>query len=79
MRWWKSPAKSPALNPIEKVWGSMKTFLRDRHKPKNLAELKEGIKLYWKKMTPAVCSRYIDHLEKVLPIVVEVNGEPSGH
>ena len=79
VRWWKSPAESPDLNPIEKVWGSMKTFLHDRHKPKNLGELKEGIKLYWKKMTPEVCSRYIDHLEKVLPIVVEVNREPSGH
>ena len=77
--WWKSPAESPDLNPIEMVWGSMKTFLRDRVKPKNLEELKVGIKEYWGRMTPELCSRYIDYLQKVLPVVLEVSGGPSGH
>ena len=67
INWWKSPAESPGLNPIEKVWGSMKTYLRDKHKPRNLAELKEGIRTYWKKLTPEVCTRYIDHLQKMMP------------
>ena len=31
---------------------------------------------YWKTLTPDVCTRYIDHLQKVLP---DVNGGPSGH
>jgi len=74
INWWKSPAESPDLNPIEKVWGSMKTYLRDKHKPRNLAELKEGIRTYWKKLTPEVCTRYIDHLQKVMPVVVEEKG-----
>ena len=26
IQWWKSPAESPDLNPIELLWGSMKTF-----------------------------------------------------
>ena len=77
--WWKSPAESPDLNPIEKVWGSMKTYLRDKHKPRNLQQLKEGIRTYWSKITPAQCARYIDHLQKVIPIVVEEEGRPSGH
>ena len=50
--WWKTPASSPDLNPIEKVWGSMKTYLRTYVKPKNLQELKDGIKEYWLTLTP---------------------------
>ena len=77
--WWKSPAESPDLNPIEKVWGSMKTYLRDKYKPRTLPQLKEGIRTYWSKLTPEVCARYIDHLQKVMPIVVMEEGRPSGH
>ena len=77
--WWKSPAESPDLNPIEKVWGSMKTYLRDKYKPRNLPQLKEGIKTYWSKLTPEQCAKYIDHLQKVMPIVVQEEGRPSGH
>ena len=77
--WWKSPAESPDLNPIEKVWGSMKTYLTDKHKPRNLEELKERTKDYWKKLTPEVCIWYIDHLQKVMPVVVAEQGAPSGH
>ena len=77
--WWKSPAESPDLNLIEKIWGSMKTFLRDKYKPKNLVELKAGIKAFWKTLTPSVCSRYIDHIQKVMPDVIKEDGGPSGH
>ena len=43
IQWWRSPAESPNLNPIEKVWGLMKCFLRDKFKSKNIAHLKAGI------------------------------------
>ena len=79
MTWCISHADSPDLNPIEKVWGSMKTSLEDRYKPRSLPQLKEGIKTYWSKLTLEVCARYIDHLQKVLPIVVKEEGRPSGH
>ena len=57
----------------------MKTFLRDKYKPKNLAELKAGIKAFWKTLMPSVCSRYIDHIQKVMPDVIKEDGGPSGH
>ena len=40
--WWKTPAESPDLN---NVWGSMKTLLRNEHKPHIMDDLKEGIKV----------------------------------
>ena len=79
VNWWKSPAESPDLNPIELVWGSMKTYLRDKHKPKNLEQLKDGIRTYWRSLTPELCTKYIDHLKKVMPVVVKEEGGPSGY
>ena len=78
INWWKTPAESPDLNPIENVWASLKYYLRHQHKPTNLETLKEGILNFWKSMTPTVCSTYIQHLHKVMPRVIEVNGNASG-
>ena len=79
VNWWKTPAESPDLNPIENVWGSMKYFLRHQYKPTNISSLQAGIKQFWMSMTPNVCRRYIDHLQKVIPKVVEVSGAASGY
>ena len=40
--------------------------LRNDYKPKNLAELKAGIKQFWATLTPATCKKYISHLKKVI-------------
>ena len=70
IEWWKTPAESADLNPIEKIWGSMKSYLRGVHfrdpSNRNLAGLKTGIKKFWKTLTPAICSKYINHIHKVL-------------
>ena len=44
INWWKSPTKSPDLNLIEYVWGSMKIYVCGKYKPRSLPELKEGIR-----------------------------------
>ena len=77
--WWKSPPESPDLNPIENIWGSLKQYLRTQYKPHNLEELKQGIMAFWSTLTPQVCEKYISHLHKVIPKVVEMNGNPSGY
>ena len=79
INWWKTPAESPDLTPIENVWASLKYYyLRYNYKPTSLATLKAGIVEFWKSMTPVVCSKNISHLYKVMPRVVELDGCASG-
>ena len=79
VNWWPTPPESPDLNPIENLWGSLKQYLRTTHKPKNLDELKQGILVFWQSLTPEVCRKYIGHLRKVIPKVIQVGGNPSGY
>ena len=46
--------------------------------PSWLAGLKNGIKKFWKTLTPTICCKYINHIHKVMPIVIENRGEASG-
>ena len=57
----------------------MKQYLRMHYKPRNLEELKTGIEQFWLSLTPDVCEKYIRHLKKVIPKIVEVQGNPSGY
>ena len=79
VNWWRTPASSPDLNPIENIWGSMKQYIRNNVKPRNMQELKSGIEEFWRTLTPAVCQKYVSHLKKVIPKVLEEDGGPSGY
>ena len=79
INWWYTRPESPDLNPIELVWGSLKQYLRSQYKPKNLEEVKAGIEKFWHSLTTQVCQKYISHLRKVIPKVIEVQGAPSGY
>jgi len=80
INWWKAPPESPDLNL---VWGSLKTYLRNKHfkkgVPRTLSSLKNGIRQFWRTLTPEKCQSYIMHLHKVIPVVLEKEGEASGY
>ena len=78
INWWKTPSESPDLNPIDMLWHERKHFLRNIIKPRTKEELINGIERFWnERMDAEKCTKYIRHLHKVLPIVVEQQGKPS--
>jgi len=61
------------------VWGSLKQYLGNFAKSKNLQELKEGIKQFWHTLTPEVCHMYISHVKRVIPKIIQEEGGPTGY
>jgi len=37
-----------------------------------------GILKFWETLTVDKCRKYINHLKKVIPRIIEVNGEATG-
>ena len=78
VNWWKTPAESPDCNPIENLWHEMKEYLRREVKPTTKQQLIDGIHSFWRTVDVQKCTKYIRHLRKVLPRVIEVNGAATG-
>lgn len=79
VNWWKTPAESPDANPIENLWHEMKEFIRREVKPRNKEELVDGIERFWGTVDVVKCRKYIRHLRKVLPKIIEVDGAATGY
>ena len=79
IEWWKTPAESPDLNPIENLWHELKEYIRRAVKPRTKAHLIAGIKEFWGTVDTQKCQKYIGHLRKVIPKVIEVQGAASGY
>lgn len=55
----------------------MKEYIRREKKPRTEQELTDGIVEFWQRMNVQKCNSYINHLQKVMPEVLRLNGEAT--
>ena len=53
--------------------------MRREVKPHNKDKLVNGIAEFWKTVDQAKCKKYIRHLRKVLPKIIELEGAATGY
>ena len=80
INWWDVwPSESPDLNPIEMAWNQLKRHVA-RTEPKTKEELEETIESFWTElMTVEQCNLYIDHVYKVVPVCIALNGQATAN
>ena len=67
------------MNPTENLWHELKEYIRREAKPKTKDELVKGNSDFWATVDAAKCNKYIGHLRKVLPKVIELDGAATGY
>ena len=53
--------------------------MRREIKPKSKEQLVQGILAFWNTVTVEKCRRYISHLKKVIPRIIELEGDATGY
>lgn len=70
------PAQSPDLNPIEHLWGHLKTRLNQYEKPpKGMLELWERVETEWNEISKETCVNLIDSMPKRIEAVLKAKGK----
>ena len=79
INWWCTPPESPDMNPIENLWYELKEYMCREVKPRNKEQLVSGINQIWTTVRVRKCCQYIGQHRKVLPRVIEKNGDATGY
>ena len=74
INWWRTPPTFPYCNPIENVWHELKEYMRREVKPTTKQHLIDGIHSFWMTVDVPKCRKYICHIRRVLPRVIDLNG-----
>ena len=67
------PAKSPDLNPIENLWGELKSRVHAR-KPSNLQQLERFAKGEWANIPQDRCLQLVANYPKRLLVIIQQKG-----
>ena len=62
-----------------RLYRAYKEYIRRVVKPKRKEELIQGITQFWNTVRVAKCEKYIGHLNKVIPAVIEKEGDATGY
>lgn len=72
-------AESPDMDPIELLWHKLKMFLHCVVNSTKKDKFVTGIYWFWESVTAVKCCKYISHLWKVIPSVVQCKGRALGY
>ena len=67
------PPKSPDMNPIESIWGTMKHRV-ENEMPTSKNDLRRIVNEVWRGLSKETCQKTIMHLREVAKNVLENNG-----
>ncbi len=70
------PANSTDLNPIENLWGIVKSKMRDT-RPNNADDLKATVKETWASIPPQQCHKLITSMPRQIEAVIKAKGAPT--
>ena len=79
INWWRTPLESPDLDPTENMWHKLKEYVRREIKPQTNEQLIDGIVMFCNTLDADKCQKYIDHLRKVFPKVIELDDAATGY